>query len=311
MIALKGIGNPRLNFSSHPPPVNLRTLFFKLACWSPDSEDRKIIGRLIIKRPQRAYNVIRHMLPNKWSNGLDRGALMDAIINRIRECLNGRSDGATKQSFQRFFKEPVKCYGVKSNAVGSISKAFFKEVEPRSKGAIFELCEELFSSGYCEEAFIAANWLFKIAKRFERDDIEVFREWITLYISNWATCDTLCNHAVGALIVSYPDCFSELKDWARSKNRWLRRASAVSLIIPAKKGDLLGEVIEICDILISDQDDMVQKGYGWLLKEASRVHQREIFDYVIRNRDRMPRTALRYAIELMPRELRAEAMRRA
>ena len=53
-----------------------------------------------------------------------------------------------------------------------------------------------------------------------------------------------------------------------------------------------------------------QKGYGWLLKEASRKHTTEVFDYVMRNRAVMPRTALRYAIELMPKELKAEAMKK-
>ncbi|MFH0874439.1 MAG: DNA alkylation repair protein [archaeon] len=61
-------------------------------------------------------------------------------------------------------------------------------------------------------------------------------------------------------------------------------------------------------ILLEDSDDMVQKGYGWLLKEESRMHQKEVFDYVIKNKSKMPRTALRYAIELMPKELRAKAM---
>jgi 3-methyladenine DNA glycosylase AlkD len=55
---------------------------------------------------------------------------------------------------------------------------------------------------------------------------------------------------------------------------------------------------------------MVQKGYGWLLKEESRKHQEKVFDYVVKNRKVMPRTALRYAIELMPRELKQEAMKK-
>ena len=55
---------------------------------------------------------------------------------------------------------------------------------------------------------------------------------------------------------------------------------------------------------------MVQKGYGWLLKEESRQHQKEVYDYIVRNKKLMPRTALRYAIELMPKELKREAMRK-
>ncbi len=47
-----------------------------------------------------------------------------------------------------------------------------------------------------------------------------------------------------------------------------------------------------------------------MLKEAGRLHQKEIFNYVVKNKNIMPRTALRYAIELMPKELRAEAMKK-
>ena len=61
-------------------------------------------------------------------------------------------------------------------------------------------------------------------------------------------------------------------------------------------------------MLLTDPDDMVQKGYGWLLKSAGDAYQQEVFDYVMQNKARMPRTALRYAIEKMPKELKARAM---
>lgn len=53
---------------------------------------------------------------------------------------------------------------------------------------------------------------------------------------------------------------------------------------------------------------MVQKGYGWLLKVASQTHEKEVFDYVMTNKSNMPRTALRYAIEKMPKSLKEKAM---
>jgi 3-methyladenine DNA glycosylase AlkD len=84
----------------------------------------------------------------------------------------------------------------------------------------------------------------------------------------------------------------------------------VTLILPTRKGDFLKEVFEIADLLLEDRDDMVQKGYGWMLKEASKKHQEEIFDYVMSKKAEMPRTALRYAIEKMPAELRRKAMER-
>ena len=110
--------------------------------------------------------------------------------------------------------------------------------------------------------------------------------------------------------MKYPAFIEELKEWTQSKNRWLRRAAAVSLIVPAKKGHFLKDVFEIADQLLLDEDDLVQKGYGWLLKVASHLHQKEVFDYVLKNKKNMPRTALRYAIEKMPQSLRREAMKR-
>jgi 3-methyladenine DNA glycosylase AlkD len=108
----------------------------------------------------------------------------------------------------------------------------------------------------------------------------------------------------------YPACLTGLKKWTASANRWVRRASAVSLIVPAKKGMFLGDILEIADRLHSDRDDMVQKGYGWMLKVASQAHLEEVFDYVMSRKATMPRTALRYAIEKMPSGLKARAMAR-
>jgi len=199
---------------------------------------------------------------------------------------------------------------MKTATAVTVAKKYWKKVRSREKQEIFGLCEELYRSGMMEEAFVVSQWAQMLGERFEPGDIAVFRHWIDTYITNWAACDGLCNHAVGDLVVRYPEHIEELKRWAQSDNRWMRRAAAVSLIVPAKHGEFLDEAIAIADLLLADTDDLVQKGYGWLLKEASRDHTDEVFSYVMRNKRVMPRTALRYAIELMPKDLKAEAMKK-
>lgn len=235
---------------------------------------------------------------------------MSQIIERIREELKASADDKTRRSFQRFFKEEVVCYGVKTGTVRKIAKKFWSEVEVFDKEKIFSLCEELFRSDYTEEGVVVCFWLPNLVERLAPSDLAIFEMWIEKYVNNWVKCDSFCNHTVGGLIEKHPEAVSELKRWAKSENRWLKRAAAVSLIVPAKKGEFLQEVFEISNLLLKDDDAMVQKGYGWLLKEASRKHQKEVFNYVLKNRKIMPRTALRYAIELIPRELRKEAMRK-
>lgn len=230
------------------------------------------------------------------------------IVARIREDLALSVDEKTKTSFSRFFKEEVHCYGVRSALVGRIAKDYFKEIKSESKKTVFDLCEELFRSDYCEDAFIAAEWAYQVRGAYSEDDFFTFEHWIEDYVNNWAKCDTLCNHAVGSFIEKFPAYVANLKAWALSDNRWVRRAAAVTLILPARKGNFLNEVFEISDLLLKDRDDLVQKGYGWMLKEASKAHQQEVFDYVMKNKKEMPRTALRYSIEKMPPDLRARAM---
>jgi 3-methyladenine DNA glycosylase AlkD len=236
---------------------------------------------------------------------------MSSVISQVREELKAAADQKTKQSFQRFFKEQVKFYGVKTPLVSKISKKYWKQVRNLDKHALFDLCEELYKSDYTEEAFVVAFWLPNYIDYLNPEDLATFKRWIECYINNWAKCDGFCNHTVGDLIQKYPAVLSEIITWAKSQNRWLRRASAVSLIVPARKGFFLDVAFEICDTLLLDGDDLVQKGYGWLLKEESRLHQQEVFDYVSRHNNRMPRTALRYAIELMPKELKAKAMNKS
>jgi 3-methyladenine DNA glycosylase AlkD len=233
---------------------------------------------------------------------------MNNIIEKVRRDLKQHADEKTRESGQRFFKEKINLYGVKSDTVKKIAKTFYNDIRNSDKEEIFQLCEGLWRSGNVEESIIACNWSYYLHKKYKPEDFQLFEKWVDNYINNWASCDTFCNHTVGAFVEMYPDYLSRLKKWATSFNRWMRRAAAVSLIIPARQGKFLKDIFEIADILILDPDDMVQKGYGWMLKVASQVYQKEVFDYVIRNKQVMPRTALRYAIEKMPKELRNSAM---
>jgi len=235
---------------------------------------------------------------------------MDTIMLEIRKELVNNSDQKTLESSRNFFKEEIISYGVKSATVIKISKDFFKSIKNKSKEEVFTYCDELWQSNNLEESFIACNWSYSVHKEYQPTDFEVFEKWIRTYVNNWASCDTFCNHTMGEFIEMYPEYLSRLKEMTKSDNRWMRRASAVSLIIPGKKGMFLKDVFEIADMLLTDQDDLVQKGYGWMLKVACQKHEQEVFEYIMQHKSIMPRTALRYAIEKMPSDMKKAAMER-
>lgn len=240
---------------------------------------------------------------------------MNTIIEQIRQTLINHIDAKSLASSARYFKEgeAAKVHGVKMTDVGKIAKVGLQQVKEYPKQSIFELCEEFWKTAFLEEAVIACIWAESLHKKYEPADFLLFERWLNSYVTNWADCDTLCNHTIGTFIMMYPDYITNLKEWTKSPKRWMRRGAAVTLIIPARKGLFLNDIFEIANRLLSDKDDLVQKGYGWMLKAASEAgvaHQKAVFEYIMKNKAVMPRTALRYAIEKMPANMKAEAMKK-
>jgi len=159
---------------------------------------------------------------------------MPSLIEQVRADLKANSDLKTAETAHRFFKEEVRVYGIKAATVEKIAKTHWKQAKTLSKDELFSLCEALFQSGYLEEASVVSIWLPNCIDNLGAEDVHIFKRWIEKYVSNWAECDTFCNHTVGDLIQKYPEVVTEVKSWANSSNRWLKRASAVSFIMPAK-----------------------------------------------------------------------------
>ena len=103
---------------------------------------------------------------------------MNSLVERVRLELKESADEKTKQSFDRFFKEKVTCYGVKTGVVGKIAKKYWNEAKSCSKKEVFALYEELYRSGMTEEDFVAAFWLPNMIDKFEPEDMATFKKWI-------------------------------------------------------------------------------------------------------------------------------------
>jgi len=238
--------------------------------------------------------------------------MIDRLVTTVRRELRSHVDPAYRQSAQRFFHEPVKILGVRTPRVRKIAaKCYLGFSRKAKKKEIFLISEKLLSSGIQEEQTIALAWAGRQVKRFEPRDFQTFERWAKRYLTNWASCDDFCSRVFGPFLLKYPALALRMKVWARSKNLWVRRISAVGLIVSLRRGRQLPLAFQLADLLLTDREDLVQKGYGWMLKVASNVFQKKIFAFVLARKNRMPRTALRYAIEKLPATLRRRAMVRS
>jgi 3-methyladenine DNA glycosylase AlkD len=68
------------------------------------------------------------------------------------------------------------------------------------------------------------------------------------------------------------------------------------------------EITQLSDLLLADQDDMVQKGLGWLLRETAKFDARRTVPYLMKIRAHAPRLVLRTACETLPEAIRRKIL---
>jgi 3-methyladenine DNA glycosylase AlkD len=240
------------------------------------------------------------------------------ILDKIDLELKGLAkDPKNIKDHSIFHKDGKKRVNIATPLVRKLAAENFKEIKNLKKEQIFSLCEKLLKTKRSEHRHIAFDWAYRVRKQYQKEDFKIFESWVKKYVNDWGSCDDLCTHAFGEFVFQFPKFLPEIKQWARSPNKWFRRASAVILIYSLWRGEYVKKVRELnkqaldtAKILLQDAEDLVQKGYGWMLKEASKFNKKEIFDFVIKNKKTMPRTALRYAIEKLPQKMKDLAMKK-
>ena len=179
----------------------------------------------------------------------------------------------------------------------------------RLNKTIFVLCEELLEQHTWALGVIAYDFAHRAKKQYNGSTYGIFFRWLKDYVRGWGDCDDFCTHAFGELIRQRKELFAKVITWTEDKDFWVRRASAVVLIPSILKNEYEGiDPFLISDRLMTDEHDLVLKGYGWMLKALSKVDQKCVEEYLIKNHMRMPRVAYRYALEKFDKETRSKLM---
>jgi 3-methyladenine DNA glycosylase AlkD len=225
-----------------------------------------------------------------------------------REVKNSYSDPKQVKDYSRFYKDDKPHISLTHPVMDRIARENFAAVNGLEKKDVFRICERLLKERDVAMRNVAFNWAYRVRGQFEEGDFTRFENWLKRYVDSWDSCDDFCARALGVLVERFPACLPRVKAWTASANLWLRRASAVVLIYSLRRGKYFKEAITVATKLLADKEDMVQKGYGWMLKEMSRTNGQAVFDFVMKKKHAMPRTALRYAIEKMPEGRRRKLM---
>lgn len=213
---------------------------------------------------------------------------------------------------QKFFKEPVKCYGLGAQEIRGLARELYQEIKTAwTVEEAIRLCEILLPQAELEAKSLASIILAKFKDEFPESLFFKIEGWLARnYCDNWASVDGLCPEVVGSLLEKYPRLIEEIKQWAESPNRWVRRASIVSFIKLARKSRFLDEIYEMAKSHLKDRDGLIQKANGWLLREAGKRDMSRLERFLIEHGPMIPRTTLRYAIERFDEKKRKELLLR-
>ena len=232
------------------------------------------------------------------------------LAARSTKRLKAMADPVKAAGARRYFKETVHFLGISSPPMRELEKELLQEVKPAwGIGEATEFCALMLTNRYHEVRGLGILIFERFRKEFPKSVFGTIKGWLLAdYCDSWALVDLLCPNSVGALLVKYPDLVAEIKGWAKSPNRWVRRASLVSFIKLVRKGRYLDEAYDIVRSHFGDADDLIQKASGWLLREAGKADMERLERFLRRHGPDIPRTTLRYAIERFPKAKRKELL---
>jgi 3-methyladenine DNA glycosylase AlkD len=236
---------------------------------------------------------------------------IDTLTRSIDARLGPGSPSVSK-TLRVFFKpapgEEVRFHGVRAPELKEIARAMYPEVKKWPFPDRDQLCEKLWQRGDFEGGAIVCYLYRRFEKQCGAREFRLFTRWLDDYVNNWGLTDGLSLWLLGASIENEPALIKKLLPWTRAKKRWKRRAAAVSLVYSAKRGEHTEEIFRIAKPLLTDADDMVQKGVGWLLKETYPKKPREVMGFLMPERENTTRLVLRYAAEKMSKQHKARLL---
>jgi 3-methyladenine DNA glycosylase AlkD len=219
----------------------------------------------------------------------------DAVVHGICRHLKAHGSAEHAAGVQWFFKEEVRSHGWYAADLRRYARTLHEELAG-DQARLLDVAESLFARPVIEEKVTAVCMVQPSLRHFGTPEFRRFERWLDAVVS-WADHDILAMSLLGPLILADPKRARRTAAWATSRNRWPRRAAAVSLIPGIRKGAFAGEATAITRRLLEDRDDMVQKGLGWLLREWAKCHPAEAVPVLLQIRDTAPRLVLRTACE--------------
>lgn len=221
----------------------------------------------------------------------------------LERALTAASDPRRAASVAKFFKTGKGEYGEGDRFIG-ISVPVLRKIARQHVLLGFGDLAELLASPIHEYRQVALEIL---VAQYQRADETQCGRIVSFYLrhtkrmNNWDLVDAAAPYILGKHLKARSR--SVLHTLAKSDDLWERRIAIVATLALIRSGDT-AETFRIADKLLEDRHDLIHKAVGWALRESGKVSPDALLAFLQQHYERIPRTALRYAIERFPTEQR-------
>jgi len=199
----------------------------------------------------------------------------------------------------RFFKTKPGQYGEGDQFLG-INVPTIRTVAKQHRQSSLSCLQELLENPWHEIRLLA---LFIATEQYQKQPElrTMLVEWYlgnTQFINNWDLVDCSTPHMLGNYLCNRQS-WSILERLTRSTNLWERRIAIVATLAFIRHQQF-EPTLTIAKLLMNDTHDLIHKATGWMLREVGKRNEAVLQNFLSTHGNKLPRTALRYAIERFP-----------
>lgn len=212
---------------------------------------------------------------------------------------NRAANPAKAEILNRFFKTGPGQYGEGDKFLG-LTVPVVRSLASAYADASVPLLEELLAHSYHEVRLLGVLLMVRRYEqaKTEKEKTAALKFYLNhrLALNNWDLVDLSVYKIWGNYLLLHPSERFHLYHWAASANLWERRMAVVATMALIKAGEF-EEILKISLLLVGDKEDLIHKAVGWMLREVGKKDKRVLMNFLKKYAARLPRTALRYAIE--------------
>lgn len=234
---------------------------------------------------------------------------MSLLTEQIKATLADKAIPEKAAFFPRFFKSMPGGYGEGDQFLGvivpeqrKVAKSVFKEI---SYEEIAQLLHDVYHEVRLTAVYILVYRYQKLKTDTDRKELVDFYLYHLDYVNNWDLVDSSCHHILGHYFLDRnKDLFYRLAD---EDHLWRQRVAMISSYYWIKRG-YFDDAQALAEKLLHHPHDLIHKAVGWMLREIGNKDFDVEMEFLKKHYQKMPRTALRYAIEKFDPELRKQIL---